>query len=110
MWNLEKNVLSPNYIVIKNDTTDLHFYVTGLDTTEVENVANAVQELMNVGKKSKLLKKNILLDEIVILQNGIKIGAAGTIKKTKVEEQTDNNNSMINYDRIEFLKELVKKF
>jgi len=106
MWTKSKNLLSPNYIIVEDKSYDLHFYVVGNNLTDVDDVSNAVEDLMNHGTKSKFLKKNIIMDEVVLLTNGVKIGVAGQIKKIKKESITEEYS---NNDRIEFLKEFLKK-
>lgn len=106
MWNKSKNILSPNYITVEETGNDLHFYVTGENYEDIDRVADAVEFLMNTGKKSPFLKKNIVLDEVVLLENHVRIGVAGTVKKIKKDEE---NGEYTNQDRTEFLREFLKK-
>jgi hypothetical protein len=107
MWVKTKNILSPSYITVADKGTDLHFYVTGNNLLDVDNVSNAVEDFMNHGTKSPLLKRSIVMDEVVLLENGVKVGVVGQVRKVKKdvgsEEYTNN-------DRIDFLREFVKKF
>lgn len=107
MWEKRKNVLSPNYITVEDRGTDLHFYVIGINLSDVDDVSNAVENFMNHGTKSPLLKKNIIMGEVVLLENGVKVGVAGQIRKVKKEAGTEE---YLNNDRIDFLREFVKKF
>lgn len=107
MWNKSKNVLSPNYITVEENGNDLHFYITGTKSDVVDDVADAIVEIMNIGKKSPLLKKNIVLDEVVLLENSVRVGVAGVVKKIKKDE---SNGEFTNSDRNEFLREFLKKF
>jgi len=111
MWVKSKNLLSPNYTTVQEEkapstTVDLHFYITGADVDTVDNVADAVEDLMNHGTKSKYLKKNIILDEILLLENGIRIGVAGKVNNIRLnEERPEYDNS----NRGELLKRLTSK-
>ncbi len=104
MWTKTKNILTPTYMTVSNDG-DLHFYITGVKLELVEEVANAVEEVLNVGKKSPALKKNIVMDEVVLLQNGVRVGVAGQVKKIKKE----GDSEFVNSDRIDLLHEFLKK-
>lgn len=106
MWVKSKNILTPNYITVENKSFDLHFYVTGNSVSDVENVSSAIEDLMNEGKKSSCLKKNIVMNEVVLLENLVKVGVAGQVKKIKKEIGVDE---LINNDRIEFLQEFIAK-
>jgi len=107
MWTKVINTFTPNYLTIQDDVKkDLHFYITGNDSIIVNEVANALEELLNYNKKSKFLQKDILLDELVILKNGIKIGVSGTIKKIK----RNNIDEYLNEERSNLLKETIKRF
>jgi hypothetical protein len=106
MWKKTKNILTPTYVTVGNEKNDLHFYITGIDERSVEVVSNAVEEVMNIGKKSPDIKKNIVLDEVVILQNGVRVGVAGQVKKIKKES---SNDEYVNNDRLELLREFLNK-
>lgn len=106
MWKKSKNILCPTYVTVEEENNDLHFYITGAVEEDIDKVADAVEFLMNVGKKSPFLKVNIVLDEVVLLENRIRVGVAGTVKKIKKDE---NNGEFTNSDRTDFLKEFLKK-
>lgn len=107
MWNKETNILSPNYVVVEKKHHHHHFYINGDDSEKVNDVANAVVILLNENKKNPILKKNIIMDEVVLLENGVKIGVAGQVKQIKVD---DNSTSRTNEDRVLFLQEFIRKF
>jgi hypothetical protein len=107
MWNKETNILSPNYVVVEKKHHHHHFYINGDDSEKVNDVANAVVILLNENKKNPILKKNIIMDEVVLLENGVKIGVAGQVKQIKVD---DNSISRTNDDRVLFLQEFIRKF
>lgn len=106
MWKKTKNILTPTYITITNEANDMHFYVTGIDESVVDVVGGAVEEVMNFGKKSPHIKKNIVMDEVVLLQNGARVGVAGQVKKIKKESATDE---FVNNDRLDLLREFLNK-
>jgi hypothetical protein len=107
MWEKRKNILSPNYITVEDKSSDLHFYVTGTNLSDVDAVSSAVENLVNHGTKSPLLKKNIIMGEVVLLQNGVKVGIAGQVRKIKKEAGVEE---YLNNDRIDFLKDFIRKF
>jgi len=107
MWNKETNILSPNYVVVEKKHHHHHFYINGDDSEKVNDVANAVVILLNENKKNPILKKNIIMNEVVLLENGVKIGVAGQVKQIKVD---DNSISRTNEDRVLFLQEFIRKF
>jgi len=107
MWNKETNILSPNYVVVEKKHHHHHFYIHGDDSEKVNDVANAVVILLNENKKNPILKKNIIMNEVVLLENGVKIGVAGQVKQIKVD---DNSISRTNEDRVLFLQEFIRKF
>lgn len=106
MWKKTKNILTPTYVTVSEEHNDLHFYITGVDEKLVDSVSDAVEEILNVGKKSAHLKRNIVMDEVVLLQNGVRVGVAGQVKKIKKESEFDE---FVNNDRVELLREFLNK-
>lgn len=80
MWEI--NSTSNNYVTITNQEVTDHFYVSGSNTDNVTLTADAIREAMNNEKKNNTLKLNIRINgELAILQNQVKIGTSGPIKK-----------------------------
>lgn len=108
MWTKTKNPLSPNYITVENKSSDLHIYVTGTNVSDVNNVSEAIEDLLNHNTKSRLLKVNINMEELVLLRNGVRVGVAGQVKQIKRNLTTGDITH--NEDRCVFLREIVNKF
>lgn len=103
MWEIESN--SNSYITIVNPEFSEHFFVSGSHPDNVKSVAGSVAGAMNTGKKQKNLKFNIRLnDELVLLQNQVKVGATGPIKKITGYQYFEGENQ----DRKSLLDKLMK--
>lgn len=109
-WIREQNLTATNYQVVKSPSSNLHFYVVGNGDrlVEIDATANALENFLNFDKKSPLLTKDILIDEIVMLKGGVTIGVAGAV--TNIKGERSSEKWLPNPDRVEFLKNLVSKF
>ena len=103
MWAKDYNILVPTYVVVRDAKNPLHFYLSGEDKNLIQDVADSLVEFLNFKKKSKHLRVRDRIGEYCVLENGIKVGVAGSIKKA-------NNISEDNAERREFLKTTIKTF
>lgn len=92
MWEIE-HITNDSYVTITNTDSLEHFFISGNHPDNVKRVAAAVREAMNSGKTQPELKLNIRLnEELVLLQNRVKIGTTGPIKKITGYQYIDSEN------------------
>lgn len=82
MWSIKYE--TDNYITITNPDVSEHFYVSGTNPLKVvlKDTANSIVDAINSCKKQRNLKVSMKLNnELLVLDNGIRVGTTGPIKK-----------------------------
>lgn len=103
MWEIE-HITNESYVTITNKTIAEHFFISGDHPDNVKTVAVAVREAMNSSKKQNELKINIRLnEELLLLQNRVKVGTSGPVKKITGYQYFEGENQ----DRKSLMDKLI---
>lgn len=103
MWEIE-HITNDSYVTITNSDVAEHFFISGEHPDNVKNIAVAVREAMNSNKKQPELNINIRLnEELLLLQNRVRVGTSGPVKKITGYQYFEGENQ----DRKSLMDKLI---